>query len=301
MKKGCVALVFFTIWCMSLTVPADASIKGFNLKFAGGYGKLSAGDLNTFYSDTVPYYDVLLASFGFVRQGDYQELRNAWSLAWEFSVDITENFSVGFGFDYCQADNPSSFSWTDPADNDLTVDVKPSLNVVPAKLNLYFAFPVAAKMKTYLSAGFGRYRIKGIFEYLETSQIPGQEGTFRSDITFEGSCLGGHGGLGVEYALSSNLSVVWEGRYRYAKLGNIDGRMRVRDYQNRTTTVEGRIWYFEYLDENTDQYLSGLWFGEKPQNGEIREVHELELDLSGFSLMIGIKIRFGIVKGNGAP
>lgn len=299
MKKGCVVLGFLAICCLSLTGTADASIRGFNLKFAGGYGKFSVGDFNTFYSDTVPYYDVLFSSFGLVRQGDYQELKNAWSLAWELSVDITKNFSVGFGIDSYQADNPSSFSWSHPDYNDFTIEVKPSLNIIPVKLNLYFAIPLAVKMKTYLNAGFGKYKVKGIFEYLETSRIPGQEGTFRSDITFDGTCLGLHGGLGLEYALSSNLSVIFEGIYRYAKLSEVDGRMRVRDYSGMNTSVEGRIWYFEYLDENTDQYLSGIWFGEKPQNGELRVVRELELDLSGFSLMIGIKIRFGIMKGNG--
>ena len=165
MKKGCIALVFLSICCMSLTDTAGASIGGFNLKFAGGYGTYSIGDFNTFYSDTVPYYDVLLSSFGFVRQGDYQELKNAWSLAWEFSVDISKILSVGFGIDYCQADNPSSFSWTDPIYNDLTIDVKPSLSIIPIKLNLYFAVPLATKMKTYFNSGFGRYKIKGIFEY----------------------------------------------------------------------------------------------------------------------------------------
>lgn len=294
MKRGCVALGFLMICCMSLTTLAYTYSGRINLKLAGGYGTFSVGDFNTFFKDTVPYYDVLFSSFGFVRQGDYQELKNAWNISGEFLVDITKNIRCGLGVDYYRADNKSSFYWVHPENNDFTVEVMPSLNVTPVKLNLYFVVPLMARMKTYLNGGLGIYTVRSTFKYLETSQVPGQEGTFKSNITANGTGFGLHGGLGLEYNLSSNFSVLVEGIYRSAKLDGLDGKMSIQDYSNANISVEGKIWYFEYLDENTAQYLSGIRFGEKPEDEELQAVRELELDLSGFSLIIGIKIRFRI-------
>jgi len=107
MKRGCVALGLLAICCVSLAAMTDKYSRGINLKLAGGYGTFSVGDFNTFFKDTVPYYDVQLFSFGFVRDGDYQELKNAWNISGEFLADITKNISVGFGIGYCQAENQS--------------------------------------------------------------------------------------------------------------------------------------------------------------------------------------------------
>jgi hypothetical protein len=61
-------------------------------------------------------------------------------------------------------------------------------------------------------------------------------------------------------------------------------------------TVSGELWYFEEVDDGSSLLLSGISFGEKPKDDALRTRRELELDLSGFSLKIGIRFRFAVFR-----
>ena len=156
------------------------------------------------------------------------------------------------------------------------------------------ALPLTPALHSYVNGGLGIYTARATFDYLEDSRIPEDEGTFKSEIRANGTGYGIHGGLGLELKLSSGFAVFTEGSYRYAKLGNLDGRMSVKADSPFTETVEGKIWYFEFFDASSSRQLSGISFGERPEEEGQTTLRELEIDLSGFSLKIGLRFRFAV-------
>ena len=279
---------------LAFLAQAETGRRGLHLKLSGGVGSFAVGDFNTFFGDTIPYYESVLSPYGFTRQGEYQELRKAWNASGEIVVDLSRVFSAGLAVEYHQADNRSSFSWSHPEYNSLSVDITPSLNVVPIKLNAYATLPLTPALNSYVNGGLGIYTARATFDYLEDSRIPEDEGMFKSEIRANGTGFGIHGGLGLELKLSPGLALFTEGSYRYAKLGNLDGRMSVKADSPFTETVMGKIWYFEFFDDGSSRQLSGISFGEKPEEEGLAFLRELELDLSGFSLKIGFRVRFTV-------
>lgn len=294
MKRIVLIATLLLIFCLAPRALAETRKRGLNLRLSGGVGSFRVGDFNTFFGDTVPYYDSIFLPYGFARQGDYQELRKAWNASGEIVIDLSKSFSAGVAVEYHQVDNQSFFSWSHPEFNSLSVDITPSLNVVQFKFNAYFTVPLTSVIHSYLNGGFGLYTARATFDYLEDSRIPGDERMFRSEIRANGTGYGIHGGLGLELKLSSGFAMFTEGSYRYAKLDDLDGRMSIKADSPITETAGGKIWYFEFFDDNSSLHLSGISFGDKPEEGGLATLRELEIDLSGFSLKIGFRVRFAV-------
>jgi len=294
MKRSLPVSVVLVILCLAAAAQAETQKRGLHLKLSGGIGSFTGGDFNTFFGDTIPFYESVLSAYGFTRQGEYQELKKAWNASGEILVDLSRVFSAGVAIEYHQADNQSAFSWSHPEYNSLSVDIAPSLNVVPIKLNAYVTVPLTPALRASVNGGLGIYTARATFDYLEDSRIPEDEGMFKSEIRANGTGYGLHGGLGLELKLSPGFAVFTEGSYRHAKLDNLDGRMSVQADSPFTETVEGKIWYFEFFDDSSSRRLSGISFGDRPEEDGLTLLRELELELSGFSLEIGFRVRFAV-------
>ena len=294
MKRISLIATLSLLFCIPLVALAETRERGLHFKLSGGIGSFNVGDFNTFFGDTVPYYDSILSSYGFTRQGGYEELRRARSGSGEIVIDLFKIFSAGVEIGYHQMDSPSSISWSHTEDGDLNIDLTSSLNVVPIKLNVYAALPLTSGIRTYLHGGFGIHTVQSTFEYREDTRIPENEGYFRSEIRAKGTGYGIHGGLGLELEISSAFAVFAEGSYRSVKLNDLDGRMSTRANSPIAQTVGGKIWYFQFFDENSSSNISGISVGEKPEEEGLNTLREFEIDLSGYSLKVGFRIRFAL-------
>lgn len=290
--------MFLLIFNFSNSIWAELPRREFSLRISGGYGIYPAGDFNIFYKDAEIYYDALLSPYDFVKHDGYQDLKYFWKASAELCLELTKAIGVSLGMSYNQIDRHGTIQWRSPVYDTFTFAFPTRMNIIPVKLSTQVFIPLAAGLRTYLKGGLGLYFVQGDFGYAETSEIPGEEGIYESMINASGKGLGLHGGLGLEYRLSSGLSVFLEGLGRSAKVRNIEGTMSIWSDQHgpqEDRDLAGKIWYFEYWDENTSLYLSGISFGDRPSDDErIRTARGLRIDLSGFSLMIGIKILLGI-------
>jgi opacity protein-like surface antigen len=273
---------------------AETRKRGLNLKLSGGVGSFTVGDFNTFFGDTVPYYENAFSPYGFARQGEYEKLGKAWGASGELLLDLSRVVSLGAAVGYQQADKQSSLTWAHPELNTFSVDIASSLNVVSVMFTAYANVPLTPAIHSYVNGGFGIYKARATFDYLEDSRILEEENTFTSEIQANRTGFGIHGGLGLELKLSSGLAVFTEGSYRHVKLDSVYGLMKTKTDSAFPETVSGELWYFEMFEEESSLHLSGISFGEKPKEEGLTTRRELELDLSGFTLKIGFRIRFAV-------
>ena len=297
MKRFAVLLCAIILSGFFPDVLSSSFRREFSLRISGGYGSYPIGDLNTLFGDTVPYYDALLAPNGFIREGNYQDLKHFWKISAELYTTFSKNFGLSFGVGYNQVNRTGAVRWTSPVYNSLTYAYPARINIIPVKLSGFLIFPLGKRFKAYAKGGINFCFAQGEFGHLETSEIPGEEATYENRFNADGKAWGLHGGLGLEYALSSELSVFLEGMGRASRIGNCNGTMTVWGYYrypigDRDET--GKMWYFEYWDQNTSTYFSGLSFGsEPPEDERLRLVRKLRIRLSGFSVSIGFKIYLG--------
>jgi hypothetical protein len=109
--------------------------------------------------------------------------------------------------------------------------------------------------------------------------------------------LGFHGGIGMEYSLTKNLGLVLEVQGRYVKIKNLKGFIQSEDshFIGRISKRKGYLWSYKISEWDFRSYYN-LDISEEPPRGSIPEISISEvrkaiIDLSGFSLRIGLRIR----------
>ena len=82
-----------------------------------------------------------------------------------------------------------------------------------------------------------------------------------------------------------DISLFLEGNYRWAKFGQLNGENK--------SGQEGQLYYLrEYQPETGYWQAKYMIAASQPTSPEFQEVHLAQLDLSGFSLKLGLKIKF---------
>ena len=125
------------------------------------------------------------------------------------------------------------------------------------------------------------------------------------------STFGFQGGLGFDFRLTSALSFMIEGSYRNANFKNWEGSQYETEERNskresievgeisdeRETNIDsfdGKLWYWEALDEDTDGWYGGfLLLEEEPKAySDRRNIRLAEINLNGFVLRVGFRVKF---------
>ena len=97
--------------------------------------------------------------------------------------------------------------------------------------------------------------------------------------------------MGLEFNFSRNLALVVEGFGRYAKLKGLQG-----DYTWKEEGIieEATLWYYDWRSSDTGNEYPRIKFDDDvpTQTSFQRNIREGEVDLTGFSVRLGIKIKF---------
>jgi hypothetical protein len=232
--------------------PAEA---GLGIKVKGGYSWISYGDFNNWVdnvNDAIP-------------QGapTYEKLNWIPEISAEFTFPIIPTFSGAVGIGYLSG--KSDYSFSVGADGFSYVHKVKSM---PVLLNVYWE-PSIPSIKPFMYGGVGFYGTKLEFNASLTSG--GQTEGYNSDLDKWG--FGVQGGGGVMIALSPMVSFDVGIQGRWAEISGFEGT---------ATSHEG---------ETIDVYLASYesYFGpEEKGEGE----PEGSVDLSGFTLFIGLTIQF---------
>jgi opacity protein-like surface antigen len=212
----------------------------------------------------------------------------------ELVFSLSKNFGVGLGVGYLKRSKDSSLELTLQPLGRAALTWKPEYSLIPITMSGYYSFPIASKMNAFLKAGIGYYFVKVYFKLREEYEaFVGMSGWEEEEAEAKESGLGFHGGLGFEYNLTATISLFTEGMGRYLKITNWEFE-GTGTYPSGVIEGSGTAWYEEEFFEATGKYYPGLEITEqRPSRPGLRDVREAEIDFSGFSFRVGIRIRFG--------
>ena len=293
-KSVLLSLTILCIFFLTATGNTQDFLKKFSLKFSGGLGSTAGGDFNAFPDGLNSLATDLAPFLGLTKTGELENPNWGFDFEGEFLYSLSENFGVGLGVGYQRRSKETSLKMALESLMSATLTWEPELTIIPINLSGYYFFPVGSKMNAFLKAGIGYYFAKVYLKLREEyASFLGLEGWNEDEFEAKDSGFGFHGGLGIEYNLTGTISLYAEGMGRYLKITDLEFE-GTTTYASGVIKGSGMLWYLEeFLDAN-GEYYPGLQISEqKPTDPAYRNVREAEVDFSGFSFRIGIKIRFG--------
>jgi hypothetical protein len=267
----------------------------FSLKLTGGARYVFVGDLNR-HLDSFNS----LPSAG----GEISRIDN-WSSDWEVEVRLDLSSKVGLGLacsGFFNKSNQSSlfvfgaeYSIPEVVLRDTQYTFRPEVkSAMPLGLNLYYSVRRSAELHLFVSLGAGWYTGK-MTENLASYHFHTDGATYfivRHWSADNNLSLGVQGGLGLEYGIRDGLALVAELQGRYARIGSLKGTRT--DMSNWSFREEnGTLFYYR-----TTMGELGPWYTElavsksPPEVGFVpfKDTREAVLDLSGYSLRVGLRV-----------
>lgn len=301
-------LLLLSILCLLLVRPLQAEEKRpfwsrFSLKLTGGGGFIAVGDMNN-HLESINKND----NFKYWRKhdptsisGEIKKLNNwGYDFELELIMNINPKFSVGLATSApFRRSNESSILF--PANYDrgigpqtIEMDYRPEIRLsFPIKLSLYYSWLSTTRFKTNIVGGIGYYP-NSISEYYMHKIFPYGSSFLKTvTVSYDWSAKGKHpfglhAGIGLEYSLNEEFSLVADIQGRFIRIGNLRGQKEYRQSSERIR-VAGTLLYHTIWDPGIDASYDELVISETYDPGN-ENVRKAILDLSGFSLRVGVKI-----------
>lgn len=315
-----------------------------SIYLGGGLNNINGGDLNRVIQD----YKQLIKDFNDYYTTDYtadlKEFKWIQNYRGEVLLNLSRSFSIGLGFEYLTKKNKGTITFNDEysgtvdetfyyynyslTDN-YSEEPEYELIAIPVTFSIYYFIPITKRAEVFITGGVGYYFGKLKYNMPYTSDSEYSEDHYANDGTYwytwidnysytgtesyEAKCnkVGFHGGVGFEFKLFSNISLVAEGNYRYVKFKDWDGSWSdnwnwdetwgwsdlgySEDSGSESDSIDsGKIWYYEeeYSDLGKQYRYMQLYEVEPAPEERISNIRQAKINLNGFSFRIGIKISF---------
>jgi len=279
-------------WALPAAAEPDAT-KSLALRLYGGYSHMAAGDINEGCDGYFELAEIYGAIGGGTIEGGYNPVHGGYNFGADLVFQLSPWIGIGVGVGYMRSSSDSLMTLTEDPDV-LTLSATPTISAMPIRLGVFFTVPVADKIS--LTADLGAAWYAGLkleaSQRLEFAADDWEEGALsasRSDL----ANLGFQGSLGFEYRLSPMIGLFVEAVGRYARFKNFESVTGTsRDSDGGSGTTEGKIYLLTYTyPEGT---YSRFIISEPPPVDDPPEivVTEPKIDLSGFSLQAGFRVRF---------
>jgi opacity protein-like surface antigen len=270
----------------------------FSIKLTGGLSYIGFGDINTHLES----YDNYLSERTNYEGGKTKTLHYGSDLEGELRLDINSKFAISIGTGYISEKNKSFLEYTGPFpfnfwhETHQSYFFKPKVEAVLFKFGIYYTFLLSSRFNLFLNGGLDYCFSQASLYKRHWAADDGWGSIYTKEEKFDVSAkiLGFHGGIGFEYNITNNLALVLEAQGRYIKKKNLK---RSRLYSltsgmNLDGKEEGTLYIGEsnlpYYGENTPDLVISQ---SKPTGDEFQNMREAVLDLSGFSLRLGIRIK----------
>lgn len=306
-----VLLIFSSLVLIRITQAEERLklIQRFSIKMSSGLNYYyNVGDMNTFLKDANDRSIDHAQYFSGLKKGELKKIETGSNSEVELSFDITSRFGMYFstGYVYARKASSSGFEvyprprFLDVDFVDFTFSPTISIRVIPLKLGLYYNIPFSSKARLFINGGGGYYLTKTIFYWEQREIWKREDGSLAADFKemvewdLSSKVIGFHGGIGFEYTVAKNFALVFEVQGRSARIKKLEGtEILVGD--GYSESFYGSVYYFEKKDIITEKYYSLVGFyKEYPDflpSPRYRNIRESELDLSGYSFKIGLRIR----------
>jgi len=241
---------------------------------------VSVGDLNEGAQGLGNYYEDQLGVRG---RGEVSGLKAAFQFGAEFLLPLNPRLSFFIGADYLLGNKNSIVDFTSgPEMKSFTS--RPKIQALPVRVGLVY-FPISG---FYAKAGVEFIITNCRYFYRFVNDDFWQQ--WDGDASSQG--LGLSGGLGYVFHVNSVLGVFAEASGRYARIKGLEGADHFTDSTGSDSTEKGKLYIYQGQITGNQTY-SLLFVRDKfPSEGGVSDAKEAVLDLSGFSLKVGIRLRF---------
>jgi hypothetical protein len=158
------------------------------------------------------------------------------------------------------------------------------ISAYPFALSAYYFFPLSSKLSAYLRAGAGYILAK----YVGREALKKESETryvYPSVETAEAGRAAFLGGLGLGYQFDPNFGFFIEATAHSARVSGFEGV--------NTLQQDGSLFAYEEYISDLDIWQAKLGvLPEAPADSAFRSVREAVIDLSGFSVKMGIALKF---------
>jgi hypothetical protein len=259
---------------------------GIQIKLKGAWTMFAGGDID---EGTAGMYDrqaAEIVSAGFeLGTNDKKPFHNGYELTGDIVYYFTPRIGVGMGGSLIRAHQESTllFHWPDsPYDYRLTG--LPEIKVLSLRLGLFTMIPLNRLLAISFRVGPEYYFAD--FHYGGSTTTPYYASSIVQRV--EARQLGLHGGLGLEIRMNRRLAFCIEVLGRYAKISGFEGQELIYEWSGGQSTDvqdQGTLYYFE----GEEYPRLDIPSAEAPGGQGAREA---VLDLSGFSLQVGLNFKF---------
>ncbi|MFB0564250.1 MAG: hypothetical protein ACETWK_01055 [Candidatus Aminicenantaceae bacterium] len=279
-KKGLLTLLLLLI-SVSFFYGIDLSFK-----FSGGQNYLRLDTINRTLQDWTKWQRENAHHNQWDIEGEPKKLHTCLDFVGEIMITLNSHFSVGLG---------SGIIYGELIDKKTEITVKKEgateilahptkVNAYPFTFSGYFSLPLGEKFAIYLKSSIGILLAKYI--HWEGMRIlPEEEFEFYSSqiASAEGPLF--EGGIGFIAEIDTHLRLFIESAARKA---------RIKGFERETEEgKKGTLYFLEEHDPEIDFWQAQLQvLTEKPTGKKFRSVEEAVVDFSGFSVKIGIIIKF---------
>ena len=294
MKRHHVIATVAGLLCFSLTLPCSAqdAPKKFSLVLSGGYGTITGGDLPMVMDGMNAQIRDLAAAVDLTVVDTLEIPKWGPELEAEFLFRPARNFALGVGTGFLRKADDTRVAAELEDLARISLDWTATHQLIPLKLSGYYFVEVGSKLTAYAKAGIGYYFGRMTYTVRTEETLLGITIWEQNDGVATASGFGFHGGLGIDYPLSTTLALFIEaaGRYVSLKDWSVENDYSTAWASERET---GTFWYAEERDEALGKYYPTLYMlEEKPVDSDLRGVREAAFGFSGFTLKAGAKIVF---------
>lgn len=263
---------------------------GFRL--TGGLGYIGAGDFNQMildWNDTMTKVAPLYTS---TVDTTYETVHTGLDIGLEADVWLSDRYGLALGVGYLDVGKSNNnIQLTSPGWRDLrTRDT--AFRSIPLSLGGFYSLPIGNRLTMRGEAGldfhFVRWKDRLIWTYNgDTYQ------KVLDDLNLTSGGLGGHLSISAEYELSKRLALVVELRGRYARIGGLKGDWTNTVNDSPWQPREATLYTYEMQSVTLGTWYSFTWPAiVPPKEGDgLRNIREAVLDMSGFALRAGIRVR----------
>jgi hypothetical protein len=252
----------------------------FTLSISGGGNYAQGGDLNLGIKGLADLYE---DTVGIQGKGKIGSVHLGYVLGLEVSFPLSEMLSWGIGAEHFQGKNNSQVDYSQ-GESSSVLHVRPNLRATPLSVFLSFNPIPELFVKGGISYYFARYSYTYLFEADNLTQ------QWEGKANAQG--LGLMGSIGYLKNYSPNLSFFAEIAGRLAKMRGFTGKEDIQDSSGEISTEEGTL-YLIQTQVLEDRTHSVLFIREtKPNEAGVIGAEKAQIDFSGISIKIGIRLHF---------
>lgn len=263
------------------------SEKRFELKISGGINHLSGTDFNASEEGWRYIRRVSAEAAGDAFASELNPLDWGGEIAGEITFHLSR-LSLSGGLGYISGRGSSEDVTTLNGVTTGTSTTNLDAKAIPVTLGIYYFLPVSPKSQVFLNAGVGYYFVNFSRTARRENDSPYWIDT---EFTGSGGDFGFHGGIGFEYSLSKSASLLIEGLGRFAKIKGFEGTRNRNDSNNWSDSIKGKYFTHERLVWGEYWHIRSNIFVDPPSGEDVRNVRDLEIDFSGYTIRVGVKIK----------